>query len=602
MDKTNSLIGEYFSGYAASVAQSRALISVEDGLKPSLRQALYANYTDKYVGAKKKAKFLKLIGSASRFCWHGDSSTYGMMIRAAKPFAMRYPLYGAQGSFGTLMDADNHAAQRYVEGYISDLGATLFNHIDESTITDWRDNYDNTEQYPGLLPSTGFWNLCNGTMGIGVGLASSIPQFNLREMNNALIKIIEGGTPNIPMPDFATGATLLNATEVRESLLKGQGVSCKLRAKMIYDEKTRTFTVIEIPYATYTNTICKELEALVEDDANGIDTFIDVTGTNPNIQIKLTKFADPSMVMQILYAKTSLQNTYGINLTMLEDGRYPRVFGLLEAMKAHVNHEFTVYSRSFEYQLIQIQERLHLLAGYILACAHIEEIVDLIKNSKDRNDAKIRLTENFELSLIQADAVLKLTLSRIAALEVQKFITERTELEKEAERIQQILDSEYLLGQEVIKGLRAVITKHGDARRTELLNVEEELSDKLYYFTNDGKVSLTPPKTGSIITTLPAGASYLCVTHKGIVYRMTEQPKRQKQVFKLEEDDRILKVFIDDPNKFLTFIDEEKHFRCKEVSSLNKIKTTLPLSNLKEIYYTSERTTKSNYKEIISKQ
>ena len=205
MNNTNQIIENYFGGYAAAVAQSRALVSVEDGLKPSMRMAMYANYTDKWIYPKKTGKFIKIVGSASRFCWHGDSSTYGMLIRAAKPFAMRYPLYEAQGSVGTLMDADSHAAPRYVEGRISELGTLFFKNIDKEVVTDWRENYDNTEYYPGLLPSLGFWNICNGTSGIGTGLASSVPQFNIKDMNTALIDMLWGREFKIPLPDFATG-------------------------------------------------------------------------------------------------------------------------------------------------------------------------------------------------------------------------------------------------------------------------------------------------------------------------------------------------------------------------------------------------------------
>lgn len=166
MNETKKLIEKSFLTYAQSVAQSRALADVRDGLKPSLRMVLYANWDDKYTTLNKKAKFLRLMGSATRFYWHGDQSLYPMMIRQAKPFATRYPLYNAQGSYGTLMKSDSESAPRYVEGYLSQIATQLFNGIDEKAIDEWIDNYDNTEQLPKVLPSLGWWPLTNGTSGM----------------------------------------------------------------------------------------------------------------------------------------------------------------------------------------------------------------------------------------------------------------------------------------------------------------------------------------------------------------------------------------------------------------------------------------------------
>ena len=598
MSNTEQIIKDYFSGYAAAVAQSRALVSVEDGLKPSMRMALYANFTDKWVYPKKTGKFLKIIGSASRFCWHGDAATYGMLIRAAKPYALRYPLYEAQGSVGTLMDPDSHGAPRYVEGRISELGLNFFTNLEKGTISEWRDNYDNTEMYPSLLPSLGFWNICNGTSGIGTGLASSIPQFNIKEMNTALIDMLWGRAYKIPLPDFATGGILLNSAEVEKSLLNGSGAACKLRARIIYNDKERKFIVKELPYATYTNTICKELEELVADESNGIERFIDATGENPDIEITLNKKGKPEEVLTLLFAKTSLQNTFGVNLTMLENGRYPRVYTLPEAMRAHLDHEIAVYRKGFEYDKQKIEERLHILDGYIIACANIDEVIAIIKASKTKEEAAVNLTKAFTLDLIQANAILKLTLSRIASLEAQKFVDEHEKLEKELAALEAILADNKLLFAEVEKGLRAVMVKFGDARRTELLNIVESNQEKLLYFTPSGKACLAPSKHEETIATVICGCPYMAVTKKGIVYRSNDVPKRAKQVFKIEEGDYVIAVFPDDESKFLVFLDDEKHFRCKEVSTLNKIKTTLSLTNLTFIDCISQRATKANYKEL----
>lgn len=597
---TTQILENYFGGYAAAVAQSRALISVEDGLKPSMRMGMYANFTDGWVAPKKTGKFVKLVGSATRFCWHGDASTYGMLIRSGKPWAMRYPLYEAQGSVGTLMDADSHAAPRYVEGRISSLGALFFKNIDKETIDDWRENYDNTEFYPGVLPSLGFWNVCNGTSGIGTGVASSIPQFNLREMNTALIEMLWGRAYKLPMPDFATGGTLLNASEVERSLREGQGAACKLRAKIQYNEKERKFCVTEIPYATYTNTICKELEALEADEESGIDTHNDGTGVSVDLEIYLKKNAKPEEVLTLLLSKTSLQNTFSINLVMLENGRKPRLYTLPEAMQAHLDHEITMYTRAFSFDKKQAEKRVHILDGYLVVFANVEEVIQVIKNSADKADAANNLVANFALDHIQAEAILKLTLARISHLEVDKYIREREELLKRIEELETILSTKELLYKEVEKGLREVMIKFGDNRRTELLDIVASEEEKLLYFTPSGKAYLTTPKSENVINTLICGIPYIGVTRKGMVYRSNDIPKRAKQVFKLDDDDEIMGVFPDVESNFLVLVDNEGHFRCKEIHTLNKFKTTLSLTNLKFVGYTTERATKANYKTLCN--
>ena len=599
---TEQIIEEYFSGYAAAVAQSRALVAVEDGLKPSMRMALYANYTDKFCAPKPPAKFIKLIGSATRFCWHGDASTFGMMIRAAKPFAMRYPLYDTDGSYGTVAAPDNHAAARYVGGRLNKLAASMFTFLEKDTIEEWRDNYDNTEKFPQNLPSVGFWNICNGTQGIGVGVASSIPQFNLKEMNQALINMLWERDFDVPMPDFATGGILINTNEVKRSLtetpIPGQPVTgCKLRAKITYNRDKNCFHVTEIPYSVYTNTICDELMKLVEDESSGIDSFNDASTAKPDIEIYLNKKAMPDKVLELLFKKTSLQYTYGINLTMLRDSRRPEVFSLPMAMAAYLDHQIKVFRRAIEFDKKKAEERVHILDGYIIACASIEEVVQLIKTSADKKEAARKLTEQFNLDMIQAEAILKLTLSRIASLEVKKFIKERENLLEFIAECQKKLNDPNLIKKDVESALRETAARFGDERRTQLLNLTDESADKLLYFTSNGQAYLNPPKDKLIVSTLIYGVPYLGVTEDGTVYRSSDFPKRAKQVFKNESP--IIGVFPDDESKYLVFLDKEKHFRCKAISTLNKGKTKLFLSDLTFVAVSSEQVNKNNYKKVI---
>ena len=502
------VIEESFSQYAGAVLQSRALVDVRDCLKPSARQIFYSMKLHKFTHDKPFQKTPNPIGMAlADFYIHGDSSAEGIMMRASQSFAMRYPLVEVKGNGGTLHGSGTWAAPRYTETRLSELSNYLFRDIDKDTISEWRDNYDDTKQYPAVLPTKGFFNLVNGTMGIGIGAASSIPQFNIREVNNALEKLLLN--PDIGFdeiycaPDFATGALLLNESEVKQALKTGQGSSCKLRSVVEWDNKEKCFIITEIPYAVYTNTICDELEAILMDELNnpGIERFNDLTGKQPLIKIYLTKKANPDRVLKYLYKNTSLQSHFGINMTMLEDGRFPRVFSWKEALQAHIAHEKVVYRRGFEYDLAKIEKRIHILDGLLICIANIDEVVHIIKSATNTAAASKKLRENFLLDEEQAKAVLEMKLSRLANLEVKKLEDEREKLIKEAEGIKAILNDEQLFNNELIKGWRETAQKFGDARRTKVMNVEkdeDEVVEKKQLslsFTNKGAVFVTETST-----------------------------------------------------------------------------------------------------------
>ena len=479
MSELKPIIEQSMIQYAGSVLQSRALVDVRDCLKPSARQIFYALYTDKFVSSKPHHKTLKAVGSLSRFYIHGDASAVGILMRAGQSFAMRYPLMDVKGNAGTLMESGNWAHQRYTESRLSPLANYLFADIDKNTIEEWRDNYDDTEQYPGVLPTKGFYNIVNGTQGIAVGAASSIPQYNLRELNNALIYLIDNPDCDFDeiycAPDFATGAILYNEDDVKESMKNGQGFACKLRSVVEYDSKERCFIVTEIPYGVYTNTICGQLEEIVNGEDNpGIERFNDLTGSTPLIKIYLTKKANPDKVLKYLYKNTFLQYHYGINFTMLDNGRFPRVFGWKEMLQAHIDHERIVYRRAFEFDLNKIKSRIHIIDGLLICMARIEEVIQTIRNSASSSAASIALQQNFLLDADQAKAVLDMKLSRLAHLEVKKLENERAELQLKAESIEKILNDEELFKEEIKKGWREVAAKFGDNRRTKILNISKE--------------------------------------------------------------------------------------------------------------------------------
>lgn len=479
MAELKPIIEQSMTQYAGAVLQSRALVDVRDCLKPSARQIFYALYTDKFVSSKPHHKTLKAVGSLSRFYIHGDSSAVGILMRAGQSFAMRYPLMDVKGNAGTLMESGNWAHQRYTESRLSPLANYLFTDIDKDTIEEWRDNYDDTEQYPGVLPTKGFYNIVNGTQGIAVGAASSIPQYNLKELNNALIHLIDNPDCDFNeiycAPDFATGAILYNESDVKESMKNGTGFACKLRSVVEFDSKERCLVVTEIPYGVYTNTICGQLEEIVNGEDNpGIERFNDLTGSTPLIKIYLAKKANPDRVLKYLYKNTFLQYHYGINFTMLDNGRFPRVFGWKEMLQSHIDHERLVYRRAFEFDLSKIKSRIHIIDGLLICMARIEEVIQTIRNSASSAAASIALQQNFLLDEAQAKAVLDMKLSRLAHLEVKKLENERAELQAKAETIEKILNDEELFKEEIKKGWREVASKFGDARRTRILNIAKE--------------------------------------------------------------------------------------------------------------------------------
>lgn len=450
------IIKESFLQFGGAVLQSRALPDARDLLKPSARQIFYCLYTDKFIHEKPFQKTLKAIGSCFRMYIHGDSSAEGVIMRAGQPFAMRYPLIEVEGSYGTLLASGSWSAPRYTSARLSPLANYLFSDIQKEVIEEWRDNYDNTEQYPMVLPSKGFYNLVNGSYGIGVGASCSCPQYNLKELNEALIRLL--WNPNIDFdeiycaPDFATGAVLLNADEVKESHRLGTGPACKLRSVVDWDRKEKCLVVSEIPYMLYTETICKQLEDIINGEENpGIDRFNDLTGKTPLIKIYLSKNASPEKILKYLYKNTSLESYYGVNFTFLENGRFPRVFGWKELLQSHLDHEKSVYINGFQFDRRKILARLHIIEGLMKAISMIDEVVKTIKKCADAKNASIGLQRLLNIDEIQAKAILDLKLSRLTHLDITKLETEKTNLETEKERIEAILGDEILLKKKLKK-------------------------------------------------------------------------------------------------------------------------------------------------------
>lgn len=544
MAELKPIIEKSMIQYAGAVLQSRALVDARDCLKPSARQIFYCMDKYKYTADKPFQPTAAAMGDAMKhFYIHGDSSCVGIIMRAGQSFAMRYPLVEVRGNAGTLLSSGNWAAERYTKARLSKLAAYLFNDIDKNTIDDWRDNYADNEQYPGVLPTKGFYNLVNGTSGIGIGMACSVPQYNLSELNNALIHLIDNPDCDFEeiycAPDFATGAILYNEAEVKESMKKGVGFACKLRSVVEFDAKERCFVVTEIPYGVYTDTICDQLKVIVNGEENpGIERpgakngempFVDLTGSSPLIKIYLGKKANPDKVLKYLYKNTSLQYHYGINFTMLDNGRFPKVFTWKEMLQAHINHERIVYRRGFEFDLNKIKGRIHVIDGLLVCMARIEEVIQTIRNSSSTAAASFALRQNFLLDEVQAKAVLDMKLSRLAHLEVKKLENEREDLLVKASKIEEILNNEELFKEEIKKGLREVAQKFGDARRTKILNLTQgedeeptEIKSLQISLTNQNNIflnevsSLYTQKRGGVGNKLKLGKNEYVVSTESI--------------------------------------------------------------------------------------
>lgn len=509
MSDIKEVIEDSFSRYAGNVILNRAICDARDMLKPSARMLMYSQMAiTKNIPSKPFVKSARVVGDAlGHYYEHGDSSCYGTYMRMAKPFAMRYCLENCQGNSGTINSTNDEASMRYTELRLSDLGFSLFNDINKETINEWSTNFDETESYPKVAPSKGYYNICNGTVGLGIALSSSIPQFNLKEINDSLIKLL--WNPEISfeeicvLPDYATGAILLNEDEVRESLRVGYGAAVKLRSVVEYDKKRRTLIVKELPYGVYTETINKQIQTLLEKNPNcGIDNVNDASHKTPDYEIYLTKNAKPDKVLKLLFKETSLQNYNTINMTVLVDGKKPAVLGLKELLQSHLDHEKIVYTRGFEFDLRKIMARLHIIEGLMKAYDMIDEVVKTIKSSPSSKEANIALSELLSIDEIQAKAILDLKLSRLSKLDINKLKDEKYGLEKEKARIEAILNDEVLLKKEIEKGLREVAEKFGDARRTKIMNIsnddeEEDVEEKQLSlsFTNEGAVFTTETST-----------------------------------------------------------------------------------------------------------
>ncbi len=500
--------------YAMSVIVSRALPDVRDGMKPVHRRILYAMWS---VGLRANAKFRKsatIVGEVlGKYHPHGDISVYDSMVRMAQDFSFRYPLVTGQGNFGS-MDGDGAAAYRYTEAKLSPIAEEMLLDIEKNTV-DFRPNYDGQHEEPAVLPAKLPNLLVNGIVGIAVGMATNIPPHNVREISNAILKLIDNPDTSVdeileamPGPDFPTGGIIYGASDLRTAYTTGRG-GVVLRAKVdIVEGKKDSSTIIvsEIPYLVNKSALIEKMADLVRDKKlEGIRDLRDESNKEGvRIVIELKKDAYPRKVLNRLYQLTQLQTTFHYNMLALVDGLQPRILNVKQILEEHIKHRQTVVRRRTEYDLAKIDERLHILEGLRIALANIDEVIATIKKSKDKDEARVNLMKRFKMTERQAIAILEMRLQSLANLEQMRIEQEFAEKMKIKEALEAILKSEKKLMAVLRAELVELSEKFGDERRTKIVksgikefSMEDIIADTpaVVMMTKDGYIKRVPADT-----------------------------------------------------------------------------------------------------------
>lgn len=470
---------ESYLDYAMSVIVSRALPDVRDGLKPVHRRILYAMHE---LGLRHNVKFRKsaaVVGDVlGKYHPHGDVAVYDSMVHMAQDFAMRYPLIDGQGNFGS-MDGDTAAAMRYTEARMSALAEEILGDIEKDTV-DWRDNYDATRKEPSVLPGKLPNLLLNGTLGIAVGMATDIPPHNLTEVCNAIIRLIEDPeatvedlTELITGPDFPTGGIIYDINAIKTAYATGKG-SIVMRGKTeITETKTGAFQILihEIPYRVNKATLLEKIADLVRDKKlEGIRDVRDESDKDGvRIVVDLKKEALPNKILNQLFSYTQLQETFHMNMLALVDGIEPHVLNVKTVLEKYLEHRQTVIKRRTAFELQKAKDRAHILEGLKKALDHIDEIINTIKKSPTKEEAKINLIKKFKLTEIQADAILEMRLQTLAGLERKKIEEELKEKKLLIAELESILGSNKKILGIIKKEVEELKSKFGDERRTQVV-------------------------------------------------------------------------------------------------------------------------------------
>ncbi|WP_195574033.1 DNA gyrase subunit A [Paenibacillus sp. 1001270B_150601_E10] len=570
---------ESFLDYAMSIIVSRALPDVRDGMKPVHRRILYAMSELGMSPDKPYKKSARIVGEViGKYHPHGDSAVYETMVRMAQDFSLRYMLVDGHGNFGSI-DGDMAAAMRYTEARLSKISMEMLRDLNKETV-DFAPNYDGEEKEPVVLPARFPNLLVNGLSGIAVGMATNIPPHNLIEVINGVQALIKDPelTPidlmdYIHGPDFPTAGLIMGREGIRQAYMTGRGsVVMRARAEIEENNGKARIVVNEIPYQVNKARLVEKIAELVRDKKiDGITDLRDESDRNGmRIVIELRRDVTPSVVLNNLYRHTQMQVNFGVNMLALVN-QEPRVLNLRDVLHYYIEHQVEVIRRRTQFDLNKAEARAHILEGLRIALDHLDEIIALIRASRNDEEARNGLMERFELSFEQAQAILDMRLRRLTGLERDKIEEEYNELLAKIAEFKAILADEQLVLQIVHDELEEVKQKYGDERRTEITFGDDIMDEDLI------------PREDVIIT----------ITHSGYIkrlpattYRSQKRGGRGVVGMGMKDDDFVEHLFVTNSHHYLMFFtDKGKVYRIKayEIPDLSRTARGTPVINLIQI-------------------
>jgi DNA gyrase subunit A len=541
-----------YMDYAMSVIIGRALPDVRDGLKPAHRRVLYGMRAMGLASNRAYRKCAKIVGEVmGNYHPHGDASIYDTLVRMAQDFNMRYPLVDGQGNFGSI-DGDPPAAMRYTEARPEALAEAMMTDLDKETV-DFVPNYDETTEEPTVLPTTFPNLLVNGSAGIAVGMATNVPPHNMREIIDGVMAVIEHrGQPKdartlallraVPGPDFPSGGFIVGRQGILQAYTSGRG-AMMLRARTEVEESKKgdriAIIVTEIPYQVNKARLIEKIAELArEKTIEGISDLRDESDRDGmRIVIELRRGELPEVVLNNLYKHTQLQTTFGIIMLAIVAGR-PRVLTLLEVIEHFIEFRRDIVRRRTEFELRKAEARAHILEGLRIALDRLDEVIKLIRGSKNPAEAREGLITNFKLSPVQSQAILDMQLHRLTGLERQKILDELVELMKNIERLRAILSSDELLMRVVVDELKGVRERYRDERRTAIID-DESGEFRIEDLIADEDVAITVTNTGYIKRTAIS------------TYRMQRRGGKGRIGMRTREEDFVSHLFIASTHSYI---------------------------------------------------